>query len=290
MYNRILVPTDGSEAATAAVEAASTLARRFDAQLHGIHVVDSTSTLAGADDTTGELVSRGQEALATVDERVSDAGIDATTTLIEESTPPHRAILNYIDDHDIDLVVMGTRGRTGIGRAILGSVTENTLRRAPVPVMTIQEETVVESPFESILVPFDGSASARAAADHAIEVALATDATLYFVHVVHPGVVAGDVNARMILEALEEAGERALETVIEEAASAGVETGDAPVLVGKPHREIVGFADERDIDCIVMGTHGRTGLGRLFIGSVAERVIRQTDVPVIATRTDERDD
>lgn len=290
MYERILVPTDGSDAAVAAVDTAIALARRFDAEVHGIHVVDSTSMLAAADDTTGELVRRGKDAVAAVADRATDADVDATTTLIEEATPPHRGILAYADDHDIDLVVMGTHGRTGVGRVILGSVTARTLREASIPVMTVHEETVIDSELDSLLVPFDGSAGAQAAADHAIELAQVTDATVNFVHVVHPGVVAGDVNARMILEALEEAGERALETVIGNAERAGVETGDAPVLVGKPHREIVAFADEQDIDCIVMGTHGRTGLGRFFLGSVTERVIRKSEVPVIATRADEQPD
>ena len=287
MYERILVPTDGSELASAAGEAALALARRFDAELHAISVVEATVLPHRFDDVTDELVRRGKEAVTAIDDEATAAGVNVTTAVIEDAEPVHRAIIDYADDHDIDLVVMGTHGFTGIDRVVLGSVTEQTLRNSPVPVMTVHGDTVVFPAFDSVLVPFDGSDCAQAAVDHAIDLAAATDATLQFVHVVDHSVVAIEVDAGMVLDALRQAGERALESTVEAAERAGVETGETAVLVGSPGNKITEYASERDVDCIVMGTHGRTGMGRVFLGSVAERVIRKTDVPVIATKVSE---
>ncbi len=285
MYDRILVPTDGSDVATAAAEAALSLARAFDSELHVISIVES-EPFPGFDQVTDELARLGRNAVSEMDAQATEAGVDVTTAVLENE-PVHRAILDYSDEHDIDLVVMGTHGRTGIDRVVLGSVTEQTLRLSPVPVMTVHGDTVVHTPFESILVPFDGSASARSAVDHAIDLARETGATLHLVNVVNPAVMTGDFDAGMILDTLEESGEKLLETVSEDAENAGVEVGTASVLIGSPFRKIVEFADDQNVDCLVMGTHGRTGVGRVLLGSVAERVIRQTDVPVIATKKPE---
>ncbi|WP_231513009.1 universal stress protein [Haloferax mediterranei] len=130
-------------------------------------------------------------------------------------------------------------------------------------------------------MPTDGSDYAQAAANHAIELALATEAALHIVHVVDVGVVTGSVNTAAILDALEEAGEQALQEVIDQAEEAGVSVIEATVLGGSPYRAIVKYADEHDIDLLAMGTHGRTGVDRYFLGSVTERVVRRTEVPVL---------
>lgn len=288
MYDRILIPTDGSDVAASAASAAVGLARQFDADLHAIHVVETEPFPVVFEDVTAELAEQGRRALEAIEERATDADVEATTTVIEDGRPVHRAVLEYADEHGIDLVVMGTHGRTGLGRVVLGSATEQTLRESPVPVMTVHDDTTVGETFTSILVPFDGSDGAHAAVDHAFGLARATGATVHLLNVVDHGVVAGgDVNVGMVLDALEDSGERALETVAERAEREGVDIGDASVRIGSPFRSIVEYADEEGVDCIVMGTHGRAGIDRVLLGSVAERVIRQTSVPVIATKPDD---
>ncbi|WP_435152513.1 universal stress protein [Haladaptatus sp. DFWS20] len=140
MYQNILIPTDGSESATKAVAEAIGLANAFDATLHTIYVVDygeiGIETYDGA--VQNNLEAFGDRAVANVLERTADAGVDATGEVVIDGHP-YRGILDYVDDHDIDLIVMGTHGRRGLDRYLLGSVTERVVRSASVPVLTIRD-------------------------------------------------------------------------------------------------------------------------------------------------------
>jgi len=285
MYDRILVPTDGSDQATTAVETAIELAARFDASLHVIHVVELGELPPGLEEEGADAFARrGEEVLAGAEELATAAGWDVTTATIEVPEPTHRAILDYAADQDVDLIVMGTRGRTGFDRLALGSVTEWTLRQSPIPVLTVQDEVDSDSLFTSILVPTDGSSCAESAASRAIELAELADGTLHFIHVVDTGILAGDVSAGNVLDELEAEGRRALDRLIQRAEEADVSTIEAAVLNGAPHRAIEEYTAENDIDSIVMGTHGRRGIDRYLLGSVTERVVRHTDVPVLTFR------
>ena len=285
MYNRILVPTDGSEVAKSAVMVATELARQLDAALHAVYVVERSPLSAVLDDNTAERIQYGNRTLQTVADWGTEAAIETTTAVIKNGDPVHDAILEYTSENDIELVVMGTQGRGSVGRFMLGSVTTHTVRESHVPVMTVREDTMASPALESILVPFDGSSGARSAVDHAIDLARGTDATLRFVTVVDYGVVAGgEFNAGMVLDTIKEGEEKALESVVDEVEKAGVDVEDASVYVASPFRKIVNYAEENDVDCIVMGTHGRSGIDRVLIGSVTERVIRKTTVPVITTK------
>jgi len=140
MYERILVPTDGSEGATMAVDHAIEFAKRFDAALHTLFVVEtevgSDAAIAGAYEA---FEAAGQDAVDDVIERAEAASIGTIEGMVAQGTP-HRAILEYVEEYDIDLVVMGTHGRTGIDRLLLGSVTEKVVRLSPVPVLTVGSE------------------------------------------------------------------------------------------------------------------------------------------------------
>jgi nucleotide-binding universal stress UspA family protein len=140
MYERILVPTDGSAQADRAFEQALDLAETYDAQLHLLNVVD-VSALAGEFDAVtvvDQLEDSGERAVERLRERAEEAGIDDVRTVVVEGVP-HRTILDYAGDHDVDLVVMGTHGRTGLDRYLLGSVTERVVRQSDVPVLTVRE-------------------------------------------------------------------------------------------------------------------------------------------------------
>jgi nucleotide-binding universal stress UspA family protein len=139
VYDEILVPTDGSAAAERAIEHAVDLAGRYDARIHAFYVVDTSAyaALEGAGTAVVDaLEEQGTEAVDRVIEAAEDAGVPVERVVREGS--PHRNILEYIDEADIDLVVMGTHGRQGIDRYLLGSVTERVVRSAPVPVLTIR--------------------------------------------------------------------------------------------------------------------------------------------------------
>lgn len=141
--------------------------------------------------------------------------------------------------------------------------------------------------YDTIVVPTDGSEGAAAAAEHAVDIAGRYDATLHALYVVDVGALSygsAGVEVGAIETGMREAGAAAVADVAEVTEAAGVECV-TEVVEGVPHAAIVEYAEDRDADLLVMGTHGRTGIDRLLLGSVAEKVVRSSDVPVLTVRT-----
>ncbi len=138
MYERILLPTDGSEGNNRAVRQAIDLAAETGAELHVLFVVEEMPYAPEMMDDRVEARLReiGEEAIEEIRRQADDAGVELRTG-IEEGVP-HRSILEYTDAEGIDLVVMGTHGRSGLDRYLLGSVTERVVRGAKVPVLTVR--------------------------------------------------------------------------------------------------------------------------------------------------------
>ncbi|WP_335998826.1 universal stress protein [Halorientalis halophila] len=140
MYDSILVPTDGSDAARAAVDHAIDHAERYDATLHVLYVIEAPPTdEATTGDVLDSLEATGKRAIQEVTDQARAADVGTVEGMVAEGQP-HRAILTYVEDNGIDLVVMGTHGRTGLDRYLLGSVTEKVVRTSPVPVLTVRSE------------------------------------------------------------------------------------------------------------------------------------------------------
>jgi nucleotide-binding universal stress UspA family protein len=147
--------------------------------------------------------------------------------------------------------------------------------------------------YDRILVPTDGSAEGERAVEHAIDLAAAHDASLVAVYVVNTAGYAGlpmETSMEGVDHMLRDEGARALGRVVDLA-----EKQDVPVerrlVDGSPSKRIVAVAEEADCDLVVMGTHGRGGIDRLLLGSVAERVVRESPVPVLTVRVgDDVDD
>ncbi|WP_178915960.1 universal stress protein [Natronomonas gomsonensis] len=147
MYEKILVPTDGSETAENAVEHALDIAEKYGAEVHALYVVDvdSMSLSLGAEqvdrlqqgqfDEMEEVKAKAEEATGYVADRARAHGLKAVEHIA--GGQPHGVVAEYAEDHDIDLVVMGSHGRSGVKRALLGSVTERTLRSTHVPVLVV---------------------------------------------------------------------------------------------------------------------------------------------------------
>jgi len=143
--------------------------------------------------------------------------------------------------------------------------------------------------YDNILVPTDGSAASEGAVDHAIELAKQYDATLHALYVVDTGAYSSmEVGSDIVIEALQEEGNQAVDRVANRAEDAGVAV-ETSVRTGIAHRSIVEYVSEEEIDLVVMGTHGRTGVGRFLLGSVAEKVVRTADAPVMTVRADEEE-
>ncbi|MFB6206013.1 MAG: universal stress protein [Haloglomus sp.] len=142
MYDTVLVPTDGSAGARGAIEEACDLAAMADASVHGLYVVDTRDYSALPESTwvtlEEDLEAAGDAALATVDEVAAERDVEAVTTL--RHGVPHAEILDYAEDVEADVVVMGTHGRSGLDRVLLGSVAEKVIRSTEVPVHVVRLE------------------------------------------------------------------------------------------------------------------------------------------------------
>lgn len=137
MYDDILIPTDGSQGVETAVEHAIELATTYEATLHAIYVVERNQ-LRGrrlGSRLAEILEEKGVEATQDIADRAESAGRPCVTETLTGT--PHEEILDYADTHGVDLIVMGTEGRTGLDRYLLGSVTANVLRTSDVPVLAV---------------------------------------------------------------------------------------------------------------------------------------------------------
>lgn len=144
--------------------------------------------------------------------------------------------------------------------------------------------------YETILHATDGSPFSSAAAEAAVDLAAQYDATLHVVSVVELDVAFSEAISEQMLKDLEKRGRQAVGEVAEQAGARGVSDVHTAVVRGAPHRAILDYADEHGADLVVVGTHGRKGLDRLLLGSVAERVLRTATVPVMVVRGEPEED
>ncbi|RXK46874.1 universal stress protein [Halorientalis pallida] len=281
MFERILVPTDRSDPARRAIEQAADLATRYGATVTVLNVVDTRELDGDSEDD-----ERTQAARTELKESLDDADFDMPIEAVVRAGIPSEEILDYADEAGADLLVMGTHGRTGVRRYLLGSVAEKVVRLSDVPVLSVHpaEVDVGSVPYERILVPTDGSDGASVAVDCATDLATTYGAELHAVSVVDTGAMAPDVQFDVIMDQLQNRAQTAVETVTAAASKAGVEDTQTAMLEGRAHDAIESYAEDERIDLIVMGTHGRSGLDRYLLGSVAEKLVRTASVPVLTVR------
>lgn len=137
MFSEILVPTDGSSGSAKALERAISLASKYDATLHALYVVDvRVSYDTGGAGVVEPMRQAGEDAVTAAVDQAREAGVESVTGEVVEGVPT-RSILDYADENGVDLIVMGTHGRTGIEHFVLGSVTEKVVRLSEVPVLTV---------------------------------------------------------------------------------------------------------------------------------------------------------
>ena len=152
MYQRIVVPTDGSIGTAHVALQAIDLAEQYGATIHALHVIDGDfrSRLGELTDIGEELETHGRHAVERIEHMAQAHGVDVVTTL--EEGDPTRMIVRYAEEVDADLIVMGTHGRSGVERRLIGSVAERVVRAASRPVMTVRlpdTEVTVERPEEA---------------------------------------------------------------------------------------------------------------------------------------------
>ncbi|GAB7017789.1 universal stress protein [Halostagnicola bangensis] len=146
MYQNVLIPTDGSDGTRRAIDHGLTIADRFDGTVHALSIVPE-----GPLGTTsnGAAASEAERAVNHVESEASRDEIPVTTTI--ERGVPHECVLDYASENDIDMIVMGTQGRTGLDRFLVGSVTERIVRMADAPVVTLRmtDDIEVDEPEEA---------------------------------------------------------------------------------------------------------------------------------------------
>jgi nucleotide-binding universal stress UspA family protein len=198
---------------------------------------------------------------------------------------PVHELLAIAEDEDVDQIVVGSKGRDGARRLLLGSVAETIVRRASVPVTVVRQPPTVdgESPAR-VLVPFDGSDPAKAALEYAV--GQYPDAEISAVYAVYPPeeVTEQTEDAPGKIENWASHLDEHTEEVIHAAEQWVDRSIDTDAISGDPAQAIVGYAEEHDTDQIVMGSHGRDGLSRLIMGSVAETVVRRAPASVTVVR------
>ncbi|ELZ23200.1 universal stress protein 1 [Halosimplex carlsbadense 2-9-1] len=286
MYDDILFPTDGSDAAESALTVAIAAADADDATLHVLYVADTNQpSLANVrGQVTDVLEGEGRDIVEEAAARARNAGVETVDEVVQGG--PSRTICDYVDERGIDLVVMGTRGNRDIERIILGSATERVVRNSAAPVLVVPPESDREYPPGSVLVGTDGSEGSEAAVDEGLAVAEAAGATLHLVSVLESNVLGIDIGDSQISEARERREVEVFAPVGERADDRGVAVETA-VEEGDVVDRLNEYVATNDIDLVVVGTHGRTGIDKRILGSVTENLMRSASVPVLSVRASE---
>jgi len=146
MYDTILFPTDGGPGAAIALDHALELATEHGATLHAVYVLDHERYIgfAAEAEVVAALEVEGEEVVRYVEALAGEVGVCAVGEVVEGH--PAEAIVQYVTDHDVDLVVMATQGRRGLERYLLGSVTERVLRTTDVPILVVNTHGMREVP------------------------------------------------------------------------------------------------------------------------------------------------
>lgn len=295
-FARVLFPTDFSTCANLALPYAVGWAARMDAELFMLHVIvlhgyeplDDGQGFPSQQDVYEIFRRSAEEKLASLEQdhpaivsQIHRRGVAAAPE-----------ILDYAREHDIDLIVMATHGRRGARRLLVGSVTEEVVRKASCPVLAVHtrgDEAPDHEAIRRILVPLDFSAGSDAAISCARSLGGLFGAKLDLLHVIEqpPFPVfyeaVGGFSSLYPPELEEEAKKRLRELF--EASDGPRVSHERHVLTGIPAEEILRFAEDSKTDLIVTPTHGLSGLPYALLGSIAEKLVRRASCPVLVTRT-----
>lgn len=289
MTSDILVPIDGSDFSYGAL--AYTLKSHPNAAVTALHVQDVRIELSQLEDPSRSPEERIAERTDRILKRSNDIAdqLGAWVETQTESGVPHKAILEAVVEQSYDRLCIGSHGETVIDRPFLGQAAKAVLTRAPVPVTVVPEglDSVLDRDLPGrVLVPFDGSPPA----ERALEFAMLTlsSPSITVLHVIEsdidpdPSITHGTYAAER-LERLQESGDEILERARTLAEGHGESIEDTSIF-GKPSHEIVDYATDEGFDQVVMGSHGRTGVSRAIIGSVALGVAQESTIPVTVVK------
>lgn len=287
-FHKILCPTDFSPGSQQALRVAARLANASNAELvlaHSWRIPDiAFAEFAFPGDLVRQLADDAERGLSTAVSEAKTLGVARVSSQLTQGTP-WEDIVNILEkDAAFDLIVIGTHGRTGLRRVLLGSVAEKVVRHAPCSVLAARPDSEPR-PFTHALCPTDFSASADQASELASKIISATG-SLTLLHVMEiPVAVGGEMPVLGLERELDRAAcgaltERATRLTREHAFA--VRTQCRLGYAGA--QTLARLDDDPTIDIVVMGSHGRTGIRRAVLGSVAEKVVRHARCPVLIAR------
>ena len=277
--NRILVPTDLSEIASFGIDTAIGLAKKIDAQVFLLHAITpiygsnfSAMGIATASNVSEEtryimeLHKRNEAQLAAIAQEKSTEGVHITTSV--QVKDMQEAIHDFIDEHNIDLVVMGTSGESTFTEFFIGNHTEKVIRISKCPVLAVKQSRP-DLELNNIVLATDLNSEAFEGVTHIKKFASYFSP---FVHVLHVMKDQEDSEAEVIskLESFAHRhhfGNFSLHAVYADDEREG----------------ILAFAKEKGADLIAVITHGRTGLANLIFGSISESLVKEANIPVLTT-------
>ena len=295
MYDDVLLPFDGSDGAADVLDHAADLARFVDATVHVLFVADTARdsvTVIGGE-AVDVLERRGRRVVSEATAALEARDVDHDAAVRQGNPAP--TIVDHAEREGHDLIVMPTRGRRGLSRHLLGSVSEKVVRHSSVPVLTARtrSDERLRFPYGGIVIPTDGSVGADAGVEHGLSLAAALDATVHALAVVDDGTdPLGDVfgtegneaETTATTDEVRAAANATLDDLVAAAEEYGVERVERHVEPGDPVEAIRELVSAVGADAVVMGAVGAHGDDRVLLGSVAERTVRTAPVPVFTVR------
>jgi len=291
---RVVCPVDFSPVSKRALDHAAVIARWYEAELVVLHVIPFMPTIFGfpASVDTAIAAADADALIPELTAFVAEAKtmVSATQMMVRSGSPAVE-ILHYAAEVEADLLVLGTHGRTGFERFMVGSVTEKVLRKAPCPVLSVPPHSggQPERPvFGRILCGADFSEASNRAAEYALSLAQEANGLLTLLHVVdwmpdknfakYP-----QFDPEAYRQVITREARRQLERLVPEEARNWCEP-DLRISCGKPYRQILRIAAEDQADLIVLGAHGSGPIDRMLFGSTTQHVVRQAPCPVLTVR------
>ena len=282
-YRKILVAVDGSESSRNAFRQACRIVHHDRSWITAITVIppyqDQFQTLAIRENASRTLRTDGEKILADISGIAQEEDVYVKSRLDEGS--PVDTILDFAEENYFDLVVTGRRGKRSLERSLIGSVAARIVGHSKCDVLVVPKDTAVK--WNTLLVPTDGSPYSSSSTEKAFNLA---------------GVYGGKVKILSIVDVTEEFQTQAPDAVdglvtqarqyVTEAGRKAEEKGvnaECFVREGESYRVITDMAGKQAADMIVMGSHGRTGVKRIFMGSVTEKVIGHAPCPVLVVKT-----
>jgi nucleotide-binding universal stress UspA family protein len=291
MIRRVLIATDFSETSEGAVKWAVEIAREHEAEVRLLHALRvpslSTPLVPIPPDLDLDLQQKATARLEEIEVKLRDSGRPVSSEVRQEE--PARAIAAGAQEWPADLLVMGTHGSTGLEHLLLGSVAERVIAIAPCPVLAVHPgDYDRHRALRRILVPTDFSDEARRAAETALElVGARVKGELVLLHAYHMPVEYTAYGALptsvRFLDDIAEASKAELAKWATDLTRRGWQV-TATVEEGAPAGVIQRVAEERQVDLVAMGTHGRGGWKGVVLGSIAKRVVQHAPCPVLTVR------